>query len=256
MKHPFLEFKLKEPTNKKYKPKKCSTLLKHFFAKHANSKAPQEHELELMGLLDMVGGIEYHHKNFLRIEKDCHKIYKKTFEEMIFYSIPSKNAIHEMVAYLNRLGQISSLFTSGWFKKYVRKSDLAVLCPTILALTPLRNKFASHRSIDKSKNESSSQLANHASLPFGLRWIGTASSNTNPFVWDMNTNIGYQINISKHEKLNRSLILEKYHSSPVDKVEIFTKNEIWITFIPTKHHNKICNEILSVMKKFFQEITP
>lgn len=251
MKHPIFQLSLKAPCDKKYRPKKVSTLLKHYFAKRANSQKWQNHELELFGIIDMVEGLEYHARNFVKIEKKCSVIYNKIFDERSFYSVPSKNAIHEMTAYLNRMGQILALFTSDWFKESVGENDLAFLCPTILALIPFRNKFASHRSLDQPRKETSSQKANHASMPFGLRWMGTASSDSDLYTWDMNSNIAYQIKISKNEPLNRSKILVSHHPLRVDGIEIFVEEEIWITFIPVKNHDIICNEIFNVIQRFF-----
>ncbi len=253
MKHPFLTFKLKNYTGR-YKPRKCSTKIRRLFAKHAHTNTLKEHELELIGLLDMADGLEYHHKNFVKIEKRCRKIYEKIFTEKMFYSVPSKNIHHEAIAYLNRLGQVFALITSDWFKKRVNESDIAFLCPIVLALIPFRHKFGAHRSIDNPKKETDSQKGNHASLPFGLMWIGRNNNSHN--IKDMATNllsssIGYQLKIAKNEKLNRSPILQKHHPLPIDEIEIFTTEEIFITFTPTKHHDKICHEIIKVIEKFF-----
>ena len=162
--------------------------------------------------------------------------------------------IHECVAYLNRLGQIETLFASEWFQKFVKKEELAACCPNILALIPLRNKFASHRSIDASKKETLSQLANHASLPFHVTWLGPASSKQTDLPESSfldQANIIYQIRISNDGKWNRSMILKKYYPTAVDGIEIFAGNEIWITFIPTKQHAIISSEIISIINNFF-----
>jgi hypothetical protein len=258
MKHKYLTFKFKKSTKKSHKSKRCSVIIKRLFAEHAHSESFQEHELEFVGILDMVEGLEYHYKKFIRMENSQHirmensqhKRLKKIFEEMMIFPAPPQNTIHEIVAYFNRLGQIDFLFRSTWFKKYVAESDLAILCPTILALLPFRNKFGAHRSIDATRGESASQQASHASLPFGLTWMGKADRDTY-LKHDVSAmNIGYQIKIAKNHRDSK---LEAQKIPAVDEIEIFGKEEIWITFIPAKHHDKICAEIIKIVKQALKE---
>ena len=245
MEHPFLQFHgFTKSKNKSYNPKKIATKLKALFAD--NAKALDFYNLKLVGLLEMVNGLEYHYKNFAKTETCCRIKLEKKFKERKFLSTPYKNAFHEVIAYLNRLGQIYYLFTSPWFRKYVKESDLAKLCPTLLALTPLRHRVACHRGCDKSPNhkiEIDEHLASQASVAIVAIWQGEKDSCV--------LNMSYKIKILKEEKYNRSKILRKYHIFPVETVEIFTEKEIFLSFIPSKHHNNICKEIIDVIEFFF-----
>lgn len=149
--------------------------------------------------------------------------------------------IHEMAAYMNRLGQLKALLTSAWFKKYISRERLAELSPIILALVPLRNKFTAHRSIDDPRHETDYQKAMHASLPFVITTRGT---NKNTY------NVAYDIKIAKND---RDKLLTALHSDLIEEVEIFSnQQEIWISFQPTRHHALICDEITGTIKGFFK----
>jgi hypothetical protein len=248
MNHSFLRFKFKKKA-KKYYGKNCLRKIRNIFDRHSDAEIIKKNELELVGLLDMIDGLKYHFKKFVKMEKIQRKWLKKRFDEQIFFSNgPKKDMIHEIVAYLNRLGQIETLFTSKWFVKLIKKKDLAIICPTILALLPLRNKFASHRSIDDPGKETDSQIESQSTLPFGVNWRGRASGIINSFDYD-SLFISYDIKISL---LHRSSILRSHKIPLVSDIEIFTGEEIFIMFIPTKHHQKICNEIVNAIQKVFE----
>jgi len=237
MNHPFLKFKHKKINLTAYKPKRLKTKIRGLL----DEKVLSIYQLELLGILNMIDGLEYHYHNIVKIEKKCKKYYKKMFEEEIIISIPAKNMIHEIVAYLNQLGRISTALRSDWFKEYVTERDLVTLCPSILALFPLRNKFAAHRSIDAPSGESDNQKVNHASLPFGLKWIRL---NIDSHIHDMN--ISYHIKIYKSDRK----ILDRHKIPLVPTIENLSGDEIWVTFIPIKQHNKISDEIIKVFEKF------
>lgn len=249
MKHPYLKVEFQD--NKKSRSKSTTVKIGRLFAQNKHSEILQKHELELLGISDMVNGLEYHHKKFIQLETTKRKYLQKTWDEKILYSTPN-NAIHEAIAYLNRMGQIYALFTSGWFENYIKKNELADLCPHILALTPLRNKHAAHRSIDKPMNENDFHKAMSASIPFVVKWLGKASEN--PLDRNFDTyNIGYSMQISKNEKNGRLNILKDHHPDAVDGIEHFSIETIFITFIPAKHHEKILNEIFNIIKKLFDK---
>lgn len=235
MKHPFLKYQPKKAKKANRVLKRYTARLRHLLTNN-NHLLEENYQLELLGLLDMVSGLEYHYRNFKKIEKACRKRYKKTFEDAIFYSIPSKNVIHEMVAYMNRCGQIFYLFKSEWFSRQIKVKDLAYLCPEFLALLPFRHKFASHRSIDMSRGETPHEQANQASLR--AAWVGTFSKddikNGKGHDWDK-MNIQYQM-----------LVTEKKDKG-VEKVT-------WPTFIPAKHHNIVCDEIIRVIEEFINKV--
>lgn len=249
MKHSFLEFNFAE-SNSKSKSKRCVSKIQQLFAKNKNVRVLQEHEFELLGILDMVNGLEYHYKKFVRIEKNQRKHLKKIMETRLLWPDPPKNMIHEFVAYVNRLGQIYYMFISLWFKSYLAKeSELVDLCPTILALMPFRNKFTAHRSIDAPRKETISEKENHASIPFVVKWSGPIlDRDPNKISWDTMFVI-YQITISKNEKNMRDKILVNYHPEVVKDVEIFVGETIFITFVPTKCHSMILEEIVRTIEK-------
>lgn len=242
MKHPFLKFQFKKPKKSNYKPKQYVTRLRHLLTNN-HHLLEEKYQLELWGSVDMVLGLEYHYKHFVKIENACRDHCKRTFE----YGVSSKNAIHEMVAYMNRLGQAFYFLKSRWFRDYIKEKDLARLCPVFLALLPFRKKFASHRSIDDTRGETEDQIANHASLPYGICWFGPASLNR-----DFKTkNIVYKIKLSKE---HRAKELQDNCPDAINEIEIFSESIIWITFIPTKHHHIICNEIIRVIEAFINKV--
>ncbi len=245
MKHPYLNFTFSKPRKKL---KTVSVRLAFLFAENSSSSILQSHELELAGIIDMAKGLEYHYKNFKKIEKKYLASYEKIFKEMILSQIPGKeNMIHEAVAYLNRLGQIETLITAPWFKTYITEETLVNFCPKIFALMPLRNKFTAHRSIDDPRNETESQKASQASIPFGIQSRGPIGGLPK---------VSYSIKIAKEERRDsRKTLLATYHKLPVQEIEHFSETEVWITFTPTKHHEEICSEIVTVLRYFFEKAT-
>ena len=244
MKHDHIRFTFRKSSKRITKSKaKCSRYLSELFATPEYFQRQQEYEVELMGLLDMVEGLEYHHKKFVRMENIQRKILQKIFDEEELLPTPPQNMIHESVAYLNRLGQIDALITSEWFKRQIGETELANLCPIILSLMPLRNKFAAHRSIDYRRDETNSQLINHASVPLGLKWTSfSVSDDVHEY------SVVYRIKIYCKD---RHKILRACERPPIDKIEIFGNDEIWIFFILSKQHAYICAEIIKIVEAFF-----
>lgn len=100
------------------------------------------------------------------------------------------------------------------------------------------------RSIDDSRGETESQKVSHASIPFGSESRGLI---------DDVPSVSYTIKIAKTERNNPfKTPLAKYHPHAVEGIEHFTEHEVFLTFIPTKHHEKICSEIQAVLKVFFK----
>lgn len=247
MKHSYLKIEFNE--TKKSKSKSHTTRVWQLFAQNKNSKALKEHEVELIGIPDMVNGLEYHYKKFQQLENTQRRHLQNKFNTQMLYPT-TNNAIHEAVAYLNRVGQLHTLLTSKWFKNYISEAELSQLCPTLLAVMPLRNKHTSHRSIDDPINEDDYKQAFAASIPLIVTWQGKSSLERGKI--DVSTsNICYSLQISRHAPKNRSLILTKHHANPVSEVEIFTDETIFIHFILTLHHSRIMTEIMNVLKKIF-----
>lgn len=205
-----------------------------------------KYELELLGVLDIVDGLEYHYKNFRKIEKKYIIAQEQLLKEHIYEPVLNPQyMIHEATAYLNRLGQIETLFTSEWFKNYMSAEELVKYCPIIFALMPFRNKFTAHRSIDDPRNETPSQMASHASIPLGISSRGKVGERPN---------VNYTIKVQRAERENpKKTPLAIYQKSPIGDIEFFTEDEVFLTFIPTKHHQKICLEIVTVLKASFEK---
>lgn len=250
MNHSFLKFDFKNTKNTKCKNIYLKVIA--LFSEHHTSEIFMNHELEFLGILDMVDGLEYHYKKFIRMENKHREHQKKIWENGI-YLTPPNNPVHEAVAYLNRLGQVHTLLTSNWFKKNVKESAIARLCPSILALMPFRNKHTAHRSVDGPRGESPQQLAMHASIPFGQIWEGSKveiDQQGRP-VWQEEIHITYKITIDRNEKLNRSPILKEHKTNFVQGIEhVGSKDssDLWLSFTPSKHHTIICNEIFSIIE--------
>jgi len=106
----------------------------------------QENFVRLFGALRMLEGLDYHNANFLGIV--C---------EFTRDDFSSEHLInHELVAYLNRLGQFHYFATSQFVAKALNRRPSLAFIGTLLLF---RHKFAAHRSIDKPRKEDSDQLA-------------------------------------------------------------------------------------------------
>lgn len=248
MNHEFLKIEL----NSHCDLDKTSGRIRHLF--YENNDIFKEHELELWGIVNMVSGLEYHFKNFVEIENNCREIESLILKEGRLYDIPGENAIHEVVAYLNVLGRIYAVFKSELFLKHMIL--LNELCPAINAIIQLRNKFAAHRSVDCPRDETEAQKANHAGLPLGLMWTGSLNEckkcskkvkvpGTPVSICFKHTYLTYSIRVQKNKR---------YKHDPVEEIEFFSEKEVFVYFIPSKHHEKICKEIESILNHFFSTV--
>jgi hypothetical protein len=140
----------------------------YLMAKHQFSKAMKEHELEIWGIPQFLDGLGYHFKKFNALEKKQSP--GKTTKTQ------SRNTTNEITAYFNRLGQLYTCITSDWFQEYVPKDKLPLLCPSILALIPYRNKYAAHRSLDQPRKESRSQHESFSNICLRTEWHSDFSS--------------------------------------------------------------------------------
>jgi hypothetical protein len=146
--------------------------------------------------------------------------------------------VHETVAYIGRLGQLSYFFESDWFSEVVKEDDVALSIPSILALMPLRNKHSAHRQQDYPwKDDCSSLGLNQYGLKHGLVGLGKKPSHVN---------IQYTFPTTQ-----RHPFLKKYHPSPINEIEhLGIKNNL-IIFTPTKIHQAILNEVINLLQIFF-----
>lgn len=95
--------------------------------------------LNLVGAVDMMMGLDYHHDNFCTIINTLTKLpylYTLTKRE-------SRFLIHEAVAYLNRLGQFYHFASSEFVTSVVPNWDKII--PTIIKFKRFRDKHSAHR---------------------------------------------------------------------------------------------------------------
>jgi hypothetical protein len=103
--------------------------------------------LNIQGAVDMMKGLDYHHDNFMKL---IHRLAEVDLSDeaqglKVYLS-------HEVVAYLNRLGQFHYLIASDFVKEHC--SDATALASTIKKFVVFRMKHSAHRSIDKPRGES------------------------------------------------------------------------------------------------------
>lgn len=113
--------------------------------------------LKIIGAINMLGGLEYHHKNFLSINS---KIRGNNFST-------NKNEIlvHEACAYLNRLGQFGKFYKSipDSHKPSIKKIDGILI--------NFRHKYSAHRNIDN-KNPTEQDYFLELNFSCGSLWNG------------------------------------------------------------------------------------
>lgn len=227
--------------------KKPAKKIVYLFSLVSKQERFQENEDALVGVLDMINGLEYHFKKIKRHEKSA---YRRVLEleslhknkELCLSDLSPTNhhlASHEAVAYINRVGQLAYLFKSDWFTKVVPKGIVASTALNILALQPLRNKFTAHRQIDKPWKDDCSSLGLHQhGLNHGLAYpIGTPEE----------VRIEYQFPTKQREKL-----LDDYKIPAISGVEYFGDNNNIVIFRPTENHSAITSEVIHLIERFFE----
>jgi hypothetical protein len=107
--------------------------------------------LNVYGAVDMIGGLEYHHANFMVLVEKLSEISIMSDDKDSERLILLQNLRHEAVAYLNRIGQYYHFANSRFVKQHI--SNSIEFIPTIIKLKFFRDKHASHRSIDDPRNE-------------------------------------------------------------------------------------------------------
>ena len=98
--------------------------------------------LNIVGVIEMLAGLEYHHDNIVRLSDNLAA--GAVLDETWLY--------HEAVAYVNRLGQFHYFAKSSLVAKAV--PNAIAMIPTIEKFLPFRVKHAAHRSIDVPRGES------------------------------------------------------------------------------------------------------
>ena len=222
----------------------------YLFALHSDHPLYLKHKDNLIGVLDIIDGLEHHIKNLRRYEKaacnrsvELRSIFKRQGEGPVYLPKVSRRtnhqpAVHEAVAYIGRLGQLATFFESRWFGSVVKENVIAGEISSILALFPIRNKHTAHRQQDAPRHDDCSNLGLNQ---FGLKH-GLVGPNTNPEI----VHLEY-IFPSKQ----RYRLLDKYHSSPINGIECLGQNNNQIIFTPTKNHPRIIAEAISLLQLFF-----
>jgi hypothetical protein len=129
--------------------------ISYLFALHATHCLYLEQKDRLRGILDIIDGLEYHIKRIRNYEKAaCRRSLelRPLFNSEGPYNLPLPSrrtnhhpAVHEVVAYIGRLGQLACFFESDWFSSIAGEAQVAAKIPSILALMPIRNKHTAHR---------------------------------------------------------------------------------------------------------------
>jgi hypothetical protein len=103
--------------------------------------------LEIQGAVEMMQGLDYHHDNFMKL-----------INRLVEFDLTDEahglkiSLSHEVVAYLNRMGQFYYFIDSEFIKKHC--STAKSLAPTIDKFFVFRRKHSAHRSIDQRRGES------------------------------------------------------------------------------------------------------
>lgn len=114
---------------------------------HPDLKA--EGVMILTGAIRMMSGMEYHFANFA---EECRRIAASGVKHRDLL-------VHEVVAYLNRMGQFHAFLRSDFVKPSVPSPPS--VAPTLVRLLILRNKYAAHRSLDAPRDEPVHVRMNH-----------------------------------------------------------------------------------------------
>lgn len=107
----------------------------------------QQGFLNLVGAIDMMRGLEYHHTNFCNIVGEIALLPlldSRSSEKKLLL-------VHEAVAYLNRLGQFYHFASSQFVATKITSWENMI--PTIIKFKRFRDKHGAHRSIDKPRRE-------------------------------------------------------------------------------------------------------
>jgi hypothetical protein len=98
--------------------------------------------INVLGAIEMLEGLEYHHANVVRI----------TGALANGDNVSERDLNHEAVSYINRFGQFYYFAKSVYVGTAI--VDFAALIPTISKFMLFRNKNSAHRSIDAPQGES------------------------------------------------------------------------------------------------------
>lgn len=124
------------------------------YARNKNKIGDNGH-FEIFGAIRMLQGLEYHNNNFLEIDSkveryDRIKTDKNTMLRIESDPERSKNLNmlkHEVIAYLNRLGQFQEFYESDFSKDAINGVEKTTIKKSLW----LRHHYSAHRIIDKTE---------------------------------------------------------------------------------------------------------
>jgi hypothetical protein len=108
----------------------------------AISLSMKQGQIDIFGAIEMLGGLQYHYQQFLRIR-----------ERKLSGAVPldAPDERFEAVAYINRIGQFHYFANSAFCKQIMGRSALLEI-PTLEKLLPFRHKYTAHRARDNPRD--------------------------------------------------------------------------------------------------------
>ncbi len=137
--------------------------------KKATSRLLTTNSINIIGAADMMEGLDYHHQNFMELFGDV-QLGHTTFRAS------KPNLTHEIVAYINRVGQFYHFAISALIHETIGSQDSNLT--TIKSIVRVRNKHTAHRSIDAPRRESEFEKEEQAMLFSGTIFSPRAGLST------------------------------------------------------------------------------
>lgn len=194
--------------------------------RHQNGRAAKAGQMNIIGAIDMIDGLEYHHANHMSVIGQLSKL--PPFSEESFRQ--QKNLLHEVFAYLNRMCQFYYFSQSAFVKQFL--SDPNSLIPTIIEYKPFRDKHGAHRAIDYPHKEDTLQAqSNYA-------WALSSMGGRQFFPKSDNPRVGVLQFLDPHNQW-----INNYHL-----LQLFNGQENSIEFSLEREHPTISKEAYSVLE--------
>jgi hypothetical protein len=115
--------------------------------RNQNNRAPKAGQMHILGAIDMLDALEYHHAAHMRVIGQLAQTPLMSGETETL----RRNLLHEVMAYLNRMGQFYYFARSAFVKQFV--PDPEAFIPTHLRIKRFRDKHSAHRSLDAPRPE-------------------------------------------------------------------------------------------------------
>jgi hypothetical protein len=169
-------------------------------ARHQSSPPLKTGFLNVYGAVDMIDGLEHHHSHFMVLVDRLCTVPAFTNESKAV----ERQLRHEVVAYLNRMGQFYHFTKSKFVARHI--TDATRLIPTILKFKPFRDKYAAHRSIDLPRPEDSADAQQLQA-------------------WGLSSVSG--LLFSPKEKAKAASVLEELHDQLLSNVQLYNSKTRW-----------------------------